>query len=178
MPCPAVAQRKANFQDAMQSFDERGAGRRVAAELAAEDDTHDAYIEDDYADPTGTDVGDGDAGGDAFTSPAGWSALAHQLHANPFSAHVMLHFRVRPAGATRKQYEPPEEEEVPKRYKWAEIPEVTLPVENDTLFVRRAPPGACLQRKTKKIVDQFTSKEEVFELQVRRLANSGHPARG
>ena len=69
------------------------------------------------------------------------------------------------AGASRQQHEAEEEEE-PKRYTWKEIPDVTLPIENETLFVRRGPPGACLQRKTKRIVDQFTSKEEVFELQV------------
>jgi hypothetical protein len=40
------------LQEAMQSFDERGTGRRVAMNLAAEDDGKYAYIEEDYADPT------------------------------------------------------------------------------------------------------------------------------
>ena len=39
-----------------------------------------------------------------------------------------------------------QEEEAPaKQYQWKEIPDVTLPVENSTLFVRRANPGSGLQ---------------------------------
>mmetsp|Transcript_25873 Transcript_25873/g.41627 ORF Transcript_25873/g.41627 Transcript_25873/m.41627 type:complete len:172 (+) Transcript_25873:77-592(+) len=57
------------------------------------------------------------------------------------------------------------EEEAPKKFVWKDLPKVELPVENDSLYVRRSAPGTCLVRKTKKIVEQFTTREEVFDLQ-------------
>jgi len=36
------------------------------------------------------------------------------------------------------------EEEAPKKFVWKDLPKVELPVENDSLYVRRSAPGTCL----------------------------------
>ena len=125
----------------MKSFDERGAGRRVAANLAAAD----SEDEHRHAHETGEDEReareeDGSGGEDEVS-------LSHKEK------------------KTVRLQEDVQDEVPPKRYTWNEIPQSRLPREDFVFFMRGGAPSCNLQRKTKKIIEQYSSNEDVYALQ-------------
>lgn len=129
----------------MKSFDERGAGRRVAANLSDGDTVDDGYDRETT---------------EEFKNGARWSFTAKE-DAQPHAP--LSRAPVGPSGRAVKFEE--ELDEPKKKYEWQEIPEVRLPRQNDMFLMRGSAPGSNLQRKTKKIVEQFSSAEDVFSLQ-------------